>query len=107
MQVKKIHYTVREVAQILGVSESNVRYWEKEFDSIRPYIGGRGVRFFTEQDIEEFKLVKYLVKDRKYTVAGAKKKLKDNKKDIIDKQQLVDRLMQVREMLQEIKEQID
>ncbi|MFV0521061.1 MAG: MerR family transcriptional regulator [Mangrovibacterium sp.] len=107
MNVKKLHYSVREVAVMLGVAESNIRYWEKEFDSIKPYIGGRGIRFFTEQDIAELKLVKYLVKERKYTVAGAKKKLKENKRDIVDKQQMVERLQSVKSMLQEIKQEIE
>ncbi|MFV0291304.1 MAG: MerR family transcriptional regulator [Mangrovibacterium sp.] len=107
METKKIHYSVREVAQILNVSESNVRYWEREFSSIKPYIGGRGVRFFTQQDIDEFQLVKYLVKERKYTIAGAKKKLKENKNDIINKHQMVDRLHVVKTMLQEIKDALE
>lgn len=106
MTTKKIHYSVREVSEILGVNESNVRYWEKEFKTINPYIGGRGVRFFSEQDVEEFKLIKYLVKDRKYTIAGAQKKLKDNKKDTVEKQQMVERLILVKTMLLEIKDQL-
>lgn len=106
MNTTKIHYSVREVAQMLGISESNVRYWEKEFNSINPHVGGRGIRFYSIKNIEEIKLVKYLVKDLKFTVAGAKKKLKENRKDIIDRQQMTERLLLVKTMLQEIKEEI-
>ncbi|MFV0554217.1 MAG: MerR family transcriptional regulator [Mangrovibacterium sp.] len=106
MAVKKIHYSVGEVAKILDVSDSNVRYWEKQFPTISPRVGGRNVRYYSEQDIEEMKLVKYLVKDQKYSIEGAQKKLRENKKDIIDKQQMTERLTNVKNALLEIKEQL-
>ena len=72
----KLYYSIKEVAQQLGVNESTLRYWEKEFPSIKPKKNGRGNRMFTKKDIETIKKIHFLVKDRGMTLEGAKKHLK-------------------------------
>ena len=76
-KVEKLYYSIGEVADMFNVNTSLIRFWEKEFDVIKPKKNKKGNRFFTIQDIENIKLIYHLVKERGMTLSGAKKKLKD------------------------------
>ncbi len=106
-EIKKIHYSISETARILEVSVSNVRYWLKEFNHIKPFRFSNGSPSLTEDDINELKLIKYLVKDRKYRIAGAKEKLKHNRADVVNNQKIVEHLTKVRTMLANIKQELE
>lgn len=69
----KLYYSIGEVAQIFDVNVSQIRYWEKEFDIIKPYRNKKGDRFFTKKDIENFKQIYYLTNEKGYTLEGVKK----------------------------------
>ena len=89
------------------VNTSHIRFWENEFDILKPKKNKKGNRLFTKDDIENIKLIYHLVKERGLTLKGAKQKLKDNKEDTLDKHELVDRLKAIRQMLIEIKEKME
>lgn len=91
---------------MFGVNTSLIRFWEKEFDIIRPRKNKKGNRLFTKEDIDNFHIIYHLVKERGMTLKGAQKKMKDNKDDTLEEFELVRTLSGLRQMLIEIKEQI-
>ena len=92
---------------MFGVNTSLIRYWEKEFDVIKPKKNKKGNRLFTRQDIENFHLIYNLVKERGLTLKGAEKKLKDNKEDTIQNFEVIKKLKDIREMLIEIRDMME
>lgn len=105
-KVEKIYYSIGEVAEMFDVNTSLIRFWEKEFDIIKPKKNKKGNRFFTKEDIENFHIIYHLVKERGLTLKGAKQKLKENKEDTVHNFELVKRLQEVRELLLEIKDEL-
>lgn len=98
--MSKIYYSISEVAEMLSVNKSLLRFWEKEFDSlIKPHKNVKGTRFYKEEDIEVIKLIYFLVKEQGLTLAGAKKKIKENKSSAVKNQELFSRLSSVKENL--------
>jgi DNA-binding transcriptional MerR regulator len=78
--VKKIFFSIKEASEMVGEVESTLRYWEGEFgDIISPKRNEGGTRFYAEKDIEDVRLVQFLLRDRKLTLEGARKVLKNNK----------------------------
>ena len=104
---EKILYSIQEVAKMFHVNASLLRYWEKEFDSIRPYKSEKGTRQYREEDIESIRLIYHLVKEKGLTLAGAKQKLKDNKESVIHTEEIVHRLKSIRSELSALKEEIE
>ncbi|MDG1849719.1 MAG: MerR family transcriptional regulator [Flavobacteriales bacterium] len=102
--IQKIYYSIGEVAVMFDVNKSLIRFWEKEFSIIKPKKNRKGNRFFTEKDIENFKIIFHLVKERGYTLQGAKKKLRENKEDTIKNVELVNQLKEIRSQLAAIRE---
>ena len=84
-QKNKIFYSIGETAKMFNVTVSLLRFWEKEFSVLKPKKNKKGNRLFTKKDIENLKIIYHLVKERGFTLNGAKKKLKENKRDTIDK----------------------
>ena len=78
----KLYYTIGEVSEMFGVNTSLVRFWEKEFDVLKPKKNKKGNRLFTPEDLDNFKLIHNLVKDQGLTLDGAKKYLKENRKAV-------------------------
>jgi DNA-binding transcriptional MerR regulator len=105
-KVEKLYYSIGEVARMFNVNASLIRFWEKEFDIIKPKKNKKGNRFFTKQDIENFNLIFYLVKERGLTLAGAKKKLRENRDDAINNFEVVKTLNEIKNVLLEIKESL-
>ena len=96
---KRIYYTIGDVAEYFGVNESTLRYWEDEFDIITPRRSSRGVRFYNQEDIDNVRLVYYLLKEKGLTLAGAKKRLRENRSGVIRSNEIISRLKSVREEL--------
>jgi DNA-binding transcriptional MerR regulator len=105
-KVEKLYYSIGEVARMFNVNASLIRFWEKEFDIIKPKKNKKGNRFFTKQDIENFNLIFHLVKERGMTLAGTKKKLKENREDTINNFEVVRTLTEIKNVLLEIKESL-
>ncbi len=103
---EKRYYKIGEVAKAFNVNTSLVRFWEKEFDVIKPKKNAKGNRLFTADDITNFKLIYNLVKERGFTLEGAKQKLKKNPDSTIHHHELITRLESVKAELIKIKNQL-
>ena len=99
----KLFYSISEVAQMLNVSETLLRFWEKEFPTIHPRKAGRGIRQYTKDDIEQVRLVYHLVKERGMTLQGARDMIKRDKGGAVNRNiEVIDRLKAIRTELQNI-----
>jgi DNA-binding transcriptional MerR regulator len=103
-ETEKLYYAMGEVAKILGVNASLIRFWEKEFDIIQPKKNKKGNRMFTRQDLDNLLLIQRLVKERGFTLQGAKDKLKQNKSEAMDQHEMVKSLEKVKAFLLQLKE---
>ncbi len=103
---EKRYYKIGEVAKAFDVNTSLVRFWEKEFDIIKPKKNAKGNRLFTQEDIANFKLIYNLVKERGFTLDGAKQKLKKNPDSTIHNHEIISRLESVKAELIKIKNQL-
>ncbi len=105
MESDKLYYRIGEASRILDVKPSTLRFWEKEFPQIKPK-RKHGERFYTEEDLKLFKKIKFLVHEEKYTIEGAKRKLRQASKKITDKQELLEALKNMRSELKELKKRL-
>jgi len=103
---EKRYYKIGEVAKAFQVNVSLVRFWEKEFDIIKPKKNAKGNRLFTPDDIANLKLIFNLVKERGFTLEGAKKKLKQDPEATMNAHEIITRLESVRAALTAIKNQL-
>jgi DNA-binding transcriptional MerR regulator len=78
-EIEKLYFTIGEVAQMFNVNTSHIRFWSKEFEVIRPATNKKGNRLYTQSDIENFRKIYHLVKEKGFTLKGAKSELKENK----------------------------
>lgn len=99
---KKLYYTIGEVAEMYNVNTSLIRYWDKEFDIIKPFRNKKGNRLFTAADIDNFHIIYNLVKERGMTLEGAKRKLHDNREDTVNNIEVVRRLTDIKQQLLDI-----
>ena len=105
---QKLYYTIKEVAEMFGLNESTLRYWETEFPFLRPKTSGPAkVRQYQEKDIEQIKLIHNLVKVRGFKLAAAKKIINNNRQGADKTADVLSRLIAVRDELQELKRKID
>jgi DNA-binding transcriptional MerR regulator len=105
-KVEKLYYSIGEVAEMFQVKPSLIRFWEKEFDIIKPKKNKKGNRFFTVQDIDNFRLIFHLVKEKGLTLQGARKKLKENKDDTTNNFEVIKTLTDIKSLLLEIKDSL-
>ncbi len=103
----KLYYSIGEVAQMFGVNESLLRFWEKEFPQLNPKKAGRNIRQYRKEDIETVKLIYHLVKERGMTLPGARQRLKDNKNNTLRNFEIVERLKSIREELVSMRNALD
>jgi DNA-binding transcriptional MerR regulator len=103
---EKRYYKIGEVAKAFNVNNSLIRFWEKEFEIIKPKKNAKGNRLFTAEDIANFKLIYNLVKERGFTLDGAKQKLKKNPESTIKNHEIISRLEAVKAVLNNIKNQL-
>ena len=105
-EIKKLYYSIGEVAELFNVNTSLIRFWEKEFDIIKPKKNKKGNRLFTEQDVNNFFIIFHLVKERGFTLQGAKDKLKENPQDTINQIEIVKSLEDIKLFLEDLKQKI-
>ncbi|MBR7018062.1 MAG: MerR family transcriptional regulator [Prevotella sp.] len=103
----KLYYSIKEVAEIVGVSESNLRFWEKEIPLIKPKTTGNNIRQYTDKDIENIKAVYNLVKRRGFKLSAARKMLHENKAGVDHNTRVMESLVKVRDDLKALKKQLD
>jgi DNA-binding transcriptional MerR regulator len=104
-KLDKKYYTIGEVAQLFAVNTSHIRFWTNEF-KLKPRTTRKGDRLYSPKDIAELRLIHHLVKEKKHTIKGAREKLKVQKNDVHGKLDLKDSLVNLRDTLLKIKEQL-
>ena len=99
----KLYYSIGEVAKAFDVNTSLVRFWDKEFDILKPKKNAKGNRKFSPEDIKNLSLIYHLVKERGFTLDGAKTHLKENQKKTLDKFEIISKLESIKNELKKFK----
>ena len=102
----KLLYSMGEVTEMFDVNASLIRYWESKFDCIKPHKNKKGNRMFTPSDIENFKLIYHLVKEKGMTLEGANSAMKRRNKSVKRDVSILERLQNIRAMLVEVRESL-
>jgi DNA-binding transcriptional MerR regulator len=102
----KLYYNIREVAEMLQLPEYTLRFWEKEFPSLKPKKTGGG-RLYKQQDIDLLRLIYHLVKEQGLTIKAARERLKTSRQQVVDRQDIVARLKGIRAELMEIQAKLE
>lgn len=106
MSSEKLYFSISEIADSFGVSTSLIRYWETEFSFLKPHKNSKGDRRFTKQNIEQLQMIYHLVKERGFTLEGAKNELKENRKRLQSVTAISTKLNQIKKGLEELKDQL-
>lgn len=105
-EITKLYYTMGEVATMFDVNTSMIRFYEKEFDVLKPKKNKKGNRLFTPEDLENLRIIFHLIRDKGYTLNGAKEHLKNNMDDTKDNQRVIDSLENLKKFLLEVRDQM-
>ena len=105
-EISKMYYTMGEVAAIFDVNQSLIRFYEKEFDVLQPKKNKKGNRYFTPEDIEHLRIIFHLIREKGYTLNGAKEHLKKNMDESKENQRVIDALENIKRFLLEVREQL-
>lgn len=92
----KLYYNIREVASMVRIPEHTLRFWEKEIPALKPKKTNGGARQYTQKDIELIQLIHHLVKDQGLTIKAARERLKTSRQQVVDRQEIVSRLRDIR-----------
>lgn len=103
---EKRYYSIGELAKAFNVNASLIRFWDKEFDVLKPKKNAKGNRMFTPEDVKNLQLIYHLVKERGFTLEGAKVHLKAGQKKSLDKMEIVKKLEAVKANLINIKNEL-
>ncbi|MGK4567089.1 MerR family transcriptional regulator [Flavobacterium sp. 3HN19-14] len=102
----KRYYSIGELAKAFDVNASLIRFWDKEFDILKPKKNAKGNRMFTPEDVKNLQLIYHLVKERGFTLEGAKTHLKEGQKKTLDKFEIISKLEGIKVQLTNIKNQL-
>ncbi len=105
-KVEKPYYQIGEVSEMFSEPVSTIRFWENEFEILRPKKNNKGNRLFMQEDIRNLKLIHHLLREKGMTIEGARKYLKNNRGDADYRQEIADTLRNIREILLDIKDEI-
>ena len=105
-EIEKLYYSIGEVAEIFTVAPSLIRFWESEFDIIKPKKNRKGNRQFTKEDIDNVRTIYHLVKEKGFTLQGAKEMLRNDSQAVKDKMEMLDSLRNVKKFLVELREKL-
>jgi DNA-binding transcriptional MerR regulator len=103
LSADKRYYSIGELAKAFDVNASLIRFWDKEFDILKPKKNAKGNRMFTPEDVSNLKLIFHLVKERGFTLEGAKTHLKEGQKKTLDKYEIISKLESIKMQLNAIK----
>ncbi len=106
LQPDKRYYSIGEVAKAFDVNASLIRFWDGEFDILKPKKNAKGNRMFTPEDVNNLKLIYHLVKERGFTLEGARTHLKEGQKKTLDKFEIISKLETLKTQLMNIKNQL-
>jgi DNA-binding transcriptional MerR regulator len=105
-EIEKIYYSIGEVAEQFNVAPSLIRFWESEFELIQPKKNRKGNRQFTKEDIENVRTIYHLVKQKGFTLQGAKEMLRNDTSAVKDKMEIYDSLKKIRQFLVEVRDKL-
>ncbi len=105
-EITKLYYSIGEVSEMFDVSKSLIRFWESEFDILKPHKNSKGDRRFTQKNLDQFKIIYHLVKERGFTLEGAKKEIKNNKDSLVKKNEMLKSLKNIKGFLEKFKEEL-
>ena len=103
----KLYYSIGEVSQMCGITETTLRYWEREIPQLKPKKAGRNIRQYTKEDVELIKLIQHLLKERGMTLEGVRKRLSKNKEAASKDVEVVERLRGIRQKLVQMRDALD
>ncbi|HNR07268.1 MAG TPA: MerR family transcriptional regulator [Saprospiraceae bacterium] len=103
---EKLYYSIGEIADMFGVSKSLIRYWESEFSILKPHKNSKGDRRFTKENIDQLQLIFDLVKNRGFTIEGAKNEIRQNKDLLKQKQAVLQKLIHLKNEMLRFKESL-
>lgn len=104
MAIKKLYYSMGEVAEMFDVNRSLIRHWETKFDCLRPHKNKKGNRMFTPEDVEKLKQIYHLVKEQGMTLEGANKVMRASSKGLSREADLLEHLQRIRSILVEVRD---
>lgn len=104
--MEKLYYTIGEVSEMFKVNASLVRFWEKEFPIINPQKNKKGNRVFTKKDIDNFRIIYNLVKERGFTIQGAREHLSRHKGEAEKNMEVIKSLQEIKSFLLEIENEL-
>lgn len=104
---EKLYYSIGEVADMFGVSKSLIRYWETEFTILKPHKNSKGDRRFTKENLDQLQLIFDLVKNRGFTIDGAKNEIKQNRDVLKQKQALLHKLIHLKNEIIKFKDSLN
>jgi len=102
----KLYYSISEVSNHFEVAPSLLRYWETEFNTLKPKRNTKGTRFYTTKDIDEIARIYLLVKEKGYTLQGAKDKIKTDKRSVDSNVEIVEKLQSIKSFLVQLKQEL-
>jgi DNA-binding transcriptional MerR regulator len=105
-EIEKLYFSIGEVAEMFNVAPSLIRFWESEFDLIKPKKNRKGNRQFTKEDIDNVRTIYHLVKEKGFTLQGAKDMLRNDTQAVKDKMEMLDSLKRVRSFLLEMRDKL-
>jgi len=105
-KIEKIFYSISEVAAMLGVNASLIRFWDKEFSVLKLQKNKKGNRLFTKEDIQQLRVIYHLVKEKGMTLKGAQQLLQKNREGTVKTAEVVERLLMIRQQLTEIRNEL-
>lgn len=105
-EISKLYYTMGEVTAMFGVNASQIRFYEREFDILQPKKNKKGNRLFTPDDIANLKVIFHLVKDKGYTLQGARDYLRNNKSEARENQRVIDSLERLKAFLLDVRDSL-
>jgi DNA-binding transcriptional MerR regulator len=104
--INKLYFTMGEVTEMFDVNASQIRFYEREFEILQPKKNKKGNRLFTPDDVENLKIIFNLVKEKGFTLQGAKDYIRNNKGEVKENQKVIDSLEKLKQFLLEVKEQL-
>ncbi len=106
LQPDKRYYSIGELSKAFGVNASMIRFWENEFDILKPKKNAKGNRMFTPEDVKNLQLIFHLLKEKGFTLDGAKTYLKEDKQKVLDKHEIVVKLEGIKAILTRLKNEL-
>ncbi|MGB0886428.1 MAG: MerR family transcriptional regulator [Chitinophagales bacterium] len=105
-RIEKLYYSIGEVAKFFDVNTSLIRYWETSFDILKPKKNAKGDRMFRQKDMENLKLIYHLVKEKGFTLEGAKKAIKEGGAETANNYEIIESLSRIRNFLEELRDDL-